>query len=128
MNYTVYKLSSGEIRWSGACPERDFYLQGEEGDFVIEGLTNNSIQYVLNGVIVNKSENPAAIDKSTMLANSNDIVTISNLPNPTRVILNGISYMVTDSVFTFSVDTPGEYRIRCNSFPYLSKEFTIYAN
>lgn len=53
-NYIVY-LDSGKIIKTGQCIDSDFHLQGEN---VIEGIANDSSQYILNGNIVNMPPKP----------------------------------------------------------------------
>jgi len=129
MNYILYDKITGEILRVGVCSEDVFELQKQEATVeIMEGIANDLVQYVFDGVVTDKVENPAEISKTIMLANGVDTAIISNLPNPTTVWFDGVEYTVTDGIFEFTVDTPGELRIRCESFPYLDKEFMVNAS
>jgi len=128
MNYIVYEPCTGKILRSGKCPDNMIGIQAEFGQSVIEGVANDTTQFIDNTVVIDKSENPATIDKATIHADGVDIVTISTLPNPTIINLSGEKYIVSDGVFSFTVDTPGAYVINCDAFPYLVKEFIVNAS
>lgn len=53
-NFIVY-LENGQIIKQGRCQDYDFYLQGEN---VIEGVANDSCQYISNGNIVDMPPKP----------------------------------------------------------------------
>jgi hypothetical protein len=53
-NYIVFDLT-GKITKTGFCSDSDFSLQGE---YVIEGVANDSTQYVQNGVVVDMPPKP----------------------------------------------------------------------
>lgn len=53
-NFIVY-LNSGQIVKTGYCQDNDFYLQGTN---VIEGVANDSEQYVQDGQIVDMPPKP----------------------------------------------------------------------
>lgn len=53
-NYIVY-AENGQITKTGQCSDDDLHLQG---DNVIEGIANDSIQYILNKQIVDMPPKP----------------------------------------------------------------------
>ena len=105
-----------------------FGIQGGANESVLEGIANDETQYIVNEIITNKVENPATIDKTTLIADGVDAATISVLPNPSLIYVNDEIYTVIDGVFGFTVDTPGNYIVRCTAFPYLIKEFIVNAS
>lgn len=131
MNFIVYEKLTGKILKTGFCPNSLLLNQVPDINIhgVFEGVANDTIQYIVSGeIIVNKPINPATITKLTMTANAIDTVTVSNLPNPSSVVLEGVNYTVTDGAFGFTVDTVGIYTIKVMSFPYLDKEFRVNAS
>ena len=78
--------------------------------------------------IVDRDEVPATIDKTQVDADGTDTVTISNLPDPTDVLVDSTHYTVTDGSFEASFNSAGEYLIVCRNKFYLNKEFVINAS
>ena len=129
MNYILYDKITGEILQTGVCTPADFSSQLQvAGRALLEGIANDMTQYIVTGTVADKVENPATIDKTEISADGIDVATILDLPDFTTIWFDGTEYVVTDGIFEFTIDTPGEYVIRCESFPYLDKEFTVYAN
>lgn len=54
-NFIVYDPNSGEILRTGSCPDEDFELQGQ---YVMEGIADDSTQYWSDGNIVNMPPKP----------------------------------------------------------------------
>lgn len=72
---------------------------------------------------------PSSIDKTSITANEIDTATISDIHNPSFVIIDDETiYTVNDGIFNFSVDTPGIYTIKIVNSEYLEKEYTINAS
>jgi hypothetical protein len=129
--FIIYDTRTGEIKRTGNCPTDMVVLQPDGSNFeaVMEGEADDSIHYILNGVLAMRPENPSTIDKITMAANGVEITTISNIPNPSTVTIFPIAmYTVTDGTLQFTIDTPGEYKITIQGAPYLNKEFTVNAS
>jgi hypothetical protein len=75
------------------------------------------------------SEVPATIDKTAITANGTDFATISNIPNPSNLIVQSIGvYKITDGTFEMTTQVKGAYHIVIESEGYLPKEFTINAS
>lgn len=130
-SFIVYDTRTGVIGKIVTCPPDMIELQVNPDNYetYIEGEADDSIHYILNGVLAMRPENPSIIDKVTMAANGVEIATISNIPNPSTVMIPQIlMYTITDGILQFSVDTPGEYKITIQGAPYLSKELTVNAS
>lgn len=54
-HYIVYD-ASGLILRTGVCAERDFNLQANNDQLVMEGVANDSTQMIINGVVCDKPE------------------------------------------------------------------------
>lgn len=57
MKYTVY-LISGEILWTGNCPEEDYEAQASGTQLLLPIESDAATQYVENGVLVNMPTKP----------------------------------------------------------------------
>lgn len=55
MNYIVYN-SNGDILRIGNCKEIDLPNQARQGEYVLEGVANPVTQKVINGEVVDKSQ------------------------------------------------------------------------
>lgn len=51
--------------------------------------------------------------------------TLTNLPDPCRLLIDAASYEVTGGVAELSFPQPGTYRITVASVPYLDQIFTV---
>jgi len=64
-NFLVYN-QKGKILRTGSCAENDFYLQAEDGEFVMEGVADDLTQKIINvgvdGKIVNKTPEEIELD------------------------------------------------------------------
>ena len=86
--------------------------------------------HLTNEEITARPVNSASADKATMDADGIDSITVSNIPNPSVVRVGPFAaeYDVTDGVFEFTIDAPGDYVFRMFSFPYKDKEIEISAS
>jgi len=129
--YIKYNKITGEIKALISCPSTMKDAQITVDEAAIEGTADDLTQYINPDTleITDKSDLPAILDKTEIIANAQDQAIISGLPNPTVVTVDEIgAYEVTDGDFEFTVDTSGEYQIICKAFPYLDKEFTVNAS
>lgn len=120
--YTKYNVESGRIISFGLCQDEIF----ESSTNIIEGQYSDVDYYILNGI---PTERPIFIpDKTEILANNVDTVTVSGLPNPFIVTIDGIEYTITDGVFEFVTSLAGIYKIIPQTFPYKQIEVDITAS
>ena len=128
---TFYDLNTGEILRNRSQPVDYIEEDLHDGEGYIVERSNDITQYVdtTSKKIIDKQEIPCSINKLTIDADGVDEIIISNLPNPSDIeIVDMENYLVIDNTFEFTIDTPGEYKIICKSFPYLDKEYTINAS
>jgi len=73
--------------------------------------------------------NPTMIDKTTIMADGEDTIVLSEVPHLARVSITetGQSIRVKSGVLPFSVDISGTYTLVCSCFPYLDTIFTVEA-
>lgn len=118
MNFTVYKNDTGEIVKNCVCPAEFANDQIVAGESIIEGVSSDITQYVVNGVVTDK---PAM----TPIVNG---LTITGLPIPCSLTTYGTTYEIPDGEVTLSYDLAGEYHVKVVAFPYLNWEVTVDAN
>lgn len=130
-NFIIYESTTGKIRRTGVCPDEMFFIQAQIDESIIEeklDILNIERYYVVNGSIIERPKNPAILNKDSILANGEDTGIISKIPNPSTIYINKQQFIVSDGIFEFTLDNPGIYNIQCSAiFPYLRKEFLIYA-
>ncbi len=144
MKYYAF-IKHDEVVGVSTIPDETFVPPTEDYDLVIEitsaqvdtfnqdRLPDEAKVYAYTALtqtleIVDRDEVPATIDKTEVDADGTDTVTISNLPDPTDVLVDETHYTVTDGSFEASFDSAGEYPIICRNKFYLNKEFTVNAS
>lgn len=125
MNITIYESNTGRIIRNVNCPADLVNIQIQEGENYIEGEYIGKTFYIQDGYASMRLANLAIIDKTTIIADGNDKVTISNASGVLR--LKGVEYVITESIIELTFDTAGDYTVFIESFPYLPWEVTIHA-
>jgi hypothetical protein len=131
MNLIIYDTITGHINRISSCPASMASTQAQTGETAIEGTADDATQIidVLTETVIDKSILPSSINKVSILADGIDQIIISNLPNPTFISIEGEGrWIVSDGLFEFTVDTPGEYEFTCQSPLYLEVGYTINAS
>lgn len=81
----------------------------------VEGDWFGKPVYVLNGLVTDRPENPAALSGLTLL----------NVPVPSIIQIGNQAYDATESTVDFEFNLPGTYIVKVIAWPYLDKEFTV---
>jgi hypothetical protein len=109
--------STGKIVVVGTIPA--FMVSNQvppTGGSLARGAADMSADYILNGVITPRPANPSTLSG----------VTISNVPNPSSVIIAGGSpTQVTDGEVDLSFTQPGTYAVVVSSWPALDATFSV---
>jgi hypothetical protein len=113
MNITIYNSLTGAIRLSGAVPEaQDVESMLQPGEIArLHAVSDPERQYV-------EIESGEIMDKAPMTYVING-TTISNLPNPCKVLWEGGAFDVTDGEVELESDLAGEYPVLLMSTKYL---------
>jgi hypothetical protein len=127
--YIVFN-TQGEITRTGVCQDHLLSQQAGPGEQSIEGVARDTLHYIdatYPPTVHEKTEMQAVIDKTEILSDGADEATISNLPVPCTLFVNGEKYQVEDGEFSLSTEIPGTYAIECRSVTTLAKTFSIEA-
>jgi hypothetical protein len=112
VNFVKYDPATGRIQWLGTVPRSMLELQGEG---VIEGTASLLTDYVKDGVVTARPENPATLSGMTLLT----------LPNPCVITVQGVAHDCTDDTADLSFSQPGTYEVRVSAFPMLDATFQV---
>lgn len=135
-NYIIYETDTGRITSAIRINPIDIDSQNltgrayMEGDLGLESIKNS---YILNGEVTVRPVQETTIDKTTILADGTDAITISNAPVGAKFIAfndttNEMIEAVIESNDTFVTNIPGTIRIEIIKFPYLDFGVVVYAN
>jgi len=116
---TQYMIAdaTGKIVGLGNIPAfmLEFQVPPPGGSHVL-GTGDQAVHYIQDGVRTARPTNPSTLSGTTL----------SNVPNPSTVAINGKSYAVTDGTLEMSFPQPGTYAITVSSpFPMLPAKFSI---
>ena len=123
MQYTIFDSRGVPLRTIKGYNEP--YL--ESGESYIQGAYDK--RYILvDGIVVAKPASSITISSYEAVA-STGTITLSNMPNPTRVRItgNGDTFIrnITDGSYAFSLDITGSYIIKCEADIELPIEFQV---
>lgn len=144
---TIFEKATGRIVQYAYfdCPDdieqigRNYHARllmwGVETHDFIEEFSDPSLHYVVSELgawrVVSKPPLRVSANKTTLIANGNDSITLSGLPNPCSVISDPEDpeeehLTVAGGGFVFTAENPGKYRFRIERFPFLplDLEFT----
>lgn len=123
---TVY--TEGKIIRHVICPDFMVEIQCKEGESYVEGNYSSDSYYIEDGIPKLRPDRQPTVSTTEVLANGVDEVMITNLPIPARVTIDEQIVEIDDGELVMTFDTPGEYKIKVESFPYLPFEEVIYAH
>jgi hypothetical protein len=111
MTHFAIADASGRIVVTGHAPAFHIDIQTPpDGGSVVRGKASLEDHHVVDGAIALRPVNPARLDGTTL----------TGLPVPSTVRINGKPYVVDDGVLEMRFPQPGRYAIEVESpFPYL---------
>lgn len=109
-HFASYDPATGKMYQYGTCSDGDLGIQ--PGTVIECGPeVRDSTHYVLSGVVTARGTLTATLDKATIVADGVDTATLSPLPNPCEVSVNGSPVTVTDGSLEVTAALVGTYRI-----------------
>jgi hypothetical protein len=88
-------------------------------------LVDVTMQKIVKRPIMN-----LVVNKTTLVANGQDVITIAGYPVPSKLMIEGpfsTTVNLTDPQFGFTTELKGEYKLMFRGFPYRRKEITLAA-
>ena len=130
-NVTIYN-SEGRILRTVLTSPAMVQMQKQEGEFLFEGTSDISTDYVNEGVVTKREVQPITLNKTVLAADGIDSIILSNVPNGafSAFNLNDMNIQLFGNIEgedTFSTTIAGTYKIKIESFPYFDFEATIEA-
>lgn len=124
--------SKGMITKNIVAPPDMLEMQVDEGDFLLIGNHGDyHTEFVLDGVIINRTIQATTLNKLTLNADGMDVINISDSPLGTFTVRDITNKQILEGIIegsdSFSTTIPGTYKIKIESFPYLDFEATIEA-
>lgn len=125
---TEFNPNTGEIGQQWASSDLGFFALNTSGEReFLDGEYKRETHYVdisLDPVEVKARPSfTATADKTTIVANGSDVLTVSGLPEgSTRVAISGpitTAWIEDRNQITLTANIPGSYQIRFTQFPYL---------
>lgn len=130
-HYTIYNTATGEIVKTLSVDDTLLeanYVAGTQ-DW-IAGAYDAREYYVSGGAATPRPANTATADKSEIVADGVDALTISSIPAGTQATILGptmSSITVDDGQLVITVEVPGDYVVSLVSFPEVDAEVTFVA-
>lgn len=125
----VIYQANGEISKCVDAPDDHIEYQMNPGEFWLEvsNPVDDSLNYVLNGVVTNKPVQPTMVNKLLCAADGLDTIEVTGIPIGATVTLGPLSPTAIISTASLTFDIAGEYWLKVELFPYRSFEVKISA-
>lgn len=128
--YATYETDTGKVIGVTRC--NDFMMPTEQniggGLAIVPVESMDKEIYVENGEVRPKTESPHRTDRPDVLADGQDLYTISNLHIPTTVTLpDGRVIEEIDGSVQFSIDMPGEHIVILDAVPHKRVKLVVTA-
>lgn len=125
MVYTIFRTDDGMVLRSVVCPENLLDIQSQTGESAIPGDFMPSVYYIHDGEPTIRPESPANISADFVAADGEAAVLLQAVAGTLTV--GNETYEVETGEIELTFDTPGDYRIRLDAFPYLPFEAVVHA-
>lgn len=110
---SVYN-DAGRITLTADLSEDTYEAYISLGYQMVDVIGDPHTQMVVDGALQNRPANPVTLSGTTL----------SNVPIPATVIINGTPYPTNEATVELGL-TMGNYTVRVEAFPYLDKQFTV---
>ena len=127
-DYTQYNPTDyGRITGTGTAGTQDNVTNPDAPFGYIWGVKwDSSLYYVDNQTQM--SRQPLSASWDTQVVTPGQTATISGLPSPCRLLVDGLEVIVNDGVFELEPQTPGVYSVVADQTQYLIQSWEITCN
>ena len=118
--YVKYEANTGRIFSSGECLREALERQhtGPHPYLITEEAHGWETNYVSNGVVVPRPVF-SGFNKTTVPADGKSVTKMTGIPEGCVVRIDGVEYTVDDGEIKLTFDTPGNYIVQIDHFPYM---------
>lgn len=128
ITYTRYASRTGRILDVVVIPD-DAY--DYNSTLLYDGIVDGETHYIVDGEPIPRPAQATAIDKTEVMADGADVVTITGIPSGATLSVSGpvtvSPQQVDDGAAELAFDVPGDYTVRVECFPWLPWESAIHA-
>lgn len=127
--YAICNASTGEILRLVTCTADQVSLQVGANEEAIEAAAGelDTTHYAVAGALVLRPT-LGGFDQTAIVADDVDVASITDLPDPCTVAVDGVEHEVTGGTLSISSPMPATYTVRIDCFPYLLFEEEIVAS
>lgn len=106
--FSAYDPNTGQIKWHLSCPTSMVDVNLPSNLSTVEGLWEPNDFFVFDGEIRSRPDIEMVVSGHT----------VSNLPVPCTVRIDGQDYEIEDGAIEFESNHPGPHSLRIEAFPY----------
>lgn len=125
--YTIFSKETGVQLRVISKPNASGPPLVTEGEIYRTGIFGRDS--ILVGGQVTQKPPPSITINTTQAKASIETITLSSIPNPTKIIITGNDSCfirnITDGLYEFSIDVPGNYIVKCETDIELPIEFKV---
>lgn len=128
--FLVYAPSSGRIIANGTAPrfvaEKQALYLTDRAVLIVDDQADPETMRVVDGAVEARPTLPE-FDQTEIAADDTDVATISGLPDPCTVIVDGVEHVVEGGVMAVSSPMPATYVVEIKHWPYKEARHEIVA-
>ena len=129
-SYLIYDTTGRILRTVIASPSLA-ELQPTSSELMLIGEGSSLIYYIKGETVTPRPDMPAQFNRTEVIADSTDTITVTNLPDPCIITYTGPGFEATKEVTggtaEFTTDVAGTHTVKVVAFPYLDWEGTFNA-
>jgi len=129
--YQCYDPKTGRIFSTVTVSEDIAEHMQAQGEALIEGDGNDLEHFIDVSIsppkIRERPKQTTRQDKTHIKADGEDMMTLSGLPIPCNISINGTAFDVKDGLLEMTTLLPGDYVIRAEAFPFVDWEGKVTA-
>lgn len=131
--FAIVETATGRLRETGTCASDEelaavVYDPGTEQLLETEELFSTFGHWFDGESFQIRQHLTAAWDKQVIDADGVDTATLSGLPIPCQVSVDGVVYDVDDGGFEFAATSPGDFHVMVDEVQYITERWMIDAS